>query len=268
MFRNTLTGLSKQEKEVFDQVCTHLNGCMTKMGIRDLDGEEDQILIDLWMDTFPYKVDKDGNNVMKTVRQEVWETVDGKFQKVIKEKQVKELDYSHSLIGSTSVGVYKWRAEQLFLNKCKYLFGDTRVRKMVGGKAVTEVVTDKWGNERKKAVYEGVNENKLCKRDLSLKVNESALARDSEEPMTIDDVAGGVSGEFDSMALMEDLRKICGEAEMKAIKLFMEGNSTNRVRQYFDGVGVKFSARDMDKLKTKLRTFLQPEKYVASEMSI
>lgn len=261
MFKNTLTGLSKREKEVFDQVCIHLNSCMTKMGLRDLDGEEDQILIDLWMDTFPYKTNEDGSYVTKTVRQEVWETVDGKYQKVVKEKEVRELDYSKSLIESTSVGIYKWRGEQLLLNKCKYLYGDNRVRKMIGGKAVTEVTVDKWGNERKKAVYEGVDETKVGKRDLSMQVTESALAREGEEPMTIDDVAGSNRStiECEEQLLLNDLSKVCDAEEMEVIRKFMAGDSANRIYKDFDTNGVKFSPRKMSKLKEKLAGLLRPE---------
>lgn len=267
MFKNTLTGLTKREKEVFDQVCIHLNGCMTRMGLKSLDGEEDQILIDLWMDTFPYKIDENGDYVYKTVRSEVWDTVNGKFQKVVKEKQVKEVDYSKSLIESTSIGIYKWRAEQLFLNKCKYLFGDQRVRKMVGGKAVTEVVVDRWGNERKKAVYDGVDESKISKRDLSMSVNESALARDGEEPMTIDDITGGVQGDCETSMLMYDISRICDKTEMEVVRKFMGGDSANRIYNDLEAAGVKFSTRKMAKLKEKIAGLLRPTQ-VGAEVAI
>lgn len=261
MFRNTLSGLSRREKEVFDQVCIHLNGCMRRMGLRHLDGEEDQILIDLWMDTFPYKVDEHGNYVMRTVREKVWKTVDGKYQEVVKEKQVRELDFSKSLVESTSVGIYKWRGEQLLINKCKYLFGDNRVRKMTSeGKAATETVVDAWGNERKRAVYEEeLDLTKVSKRDITMKINESDLARDGEEPMTLDMVAGCVEGGYEESMLMTDLERLCDETEMVVVKKFMEGDSANRIYKDFDEAGVKFTARQMQNLKQKLAQFLRPQ---------
>lgn len=259
MFKNTLTGLSKREKEVFDQVCVHLNGCMRRMGLRHLDDEEDQILMDLWMDTFPYKTDAEGNYVMRTVREEVWETVDGRYQKVVKTKEVRELDFTKSLIESTSVGIYKWRGEQLLLNKCKYLFGDTRTRKMVEGKAATEVVVDAWGNERTRAVYEDETDpNKVAKRDFTKKVNESDLARDGEDPITIADVAGTTEGGYEEALLMYDISRVCDELEMRVVRKFMAGDSANRIYKDFEEEGVKFTARQMSKLKEKLRGILRP----------
>ena len=47
MFYNNLKGLTKREKAMFDSVCTYLNLCMRRMGVRHLYGEEDQILMDL-----------------------------------------------------------------------------------------------------------------------------------------------------------------------------------------------------------------------------
>lgn len=243
MFKNTLTGLSKREKEVFDEVCVHLNGCMRRMGLKQLDGEEDQILLDLWMDTFPYKVDEDG----KVIEREVGG------------KMVKELDFSRSLIEQTSVGIYKWRAEQLFINKCKYLFGDRRTRKMVEGKPMTETVTDAWGNERKRAVYEEeIDQSKASKRDLTMKVNESELARDGEDPITIADVAGVTEGGYEESMLMYDLSRMCDEVEMVVVRKFMDGDSANRIYKDFDESGVKFTARQMQKLKDKLRGYFLP----------
>lgn len=285
MFTNSLTGLSKREKEVFDQVCIHLNGCMRRMGLKHLDGEEDQILMDLWMDTFPYKTDADGNFVYRTVHEKVVEiepicekklkkvegkdgvvteqlvdvVVGGRKVERVVEKQVRELDYSHSLVESTSVGIYKWRGEQLLLNKCKYLFGDTRTRKMVEGKAATEVVVDAWGNARVRAVYEEeLDPKKVAKRDFTKKVNESDLARDGEDPITIADVAGTTEGGYEEALLMYDLSRVCDELEMRVVRKFMDGDSANRIYADFEVEGVKFSARQMSKLKDKLRGVLRP----------
>ena len=259
MFKNTLTGLTKREKEVFDQVCLHLNGCMRRMGLKQLDGEEDQILLDLWMDTFPYKTDENGDFVYRTIKEKVWATVNGKYQEVVKEKKVRELDFSHSLIESTSVGIYKWRGEQLLINKCKYLFGDHRVRKMVEGKAVTETVTDAWGNMRKKAVYEEeLDLSKSSRRDISMQVNESDLTRDGEDPVTIADIAGAVDGGYEESMLLYDIGRVCDEVEMKVARKFMEGDSANRIYKDLEAEGIRFTARQMSKLKEKLAAVLRP----------
>lgn len=260
MFRNTLTGLSKREKEVFDAVCVHLNGCMRRMGLKTLDGEEDQILMDLWLDSFPYKTDENGDYVMRTIREKVWATVDGKYVQVVKEKQVRERDFSRSLMESTSVGIYKWHGEQLFLNKVKYLYGDCRVRKMTEeGKAATRVEVDSWGNERVRAVYEGeVDPKKVSKRDMSLTVNESDLARDGEDPITIADVAGVDDGGYEEIVLMNSIAAVCDETEMCVVRKWLDGDSTNRIYKDFDAAGVKFSARQMEKLKAKVGAILRP----------
>lgn len=260
MFRNTLSGLTKREKEVFDQVCMHLNGLMNKWGLRSLDGEEDQLLIDLWMDTFPYKTDENGNYVYKTVREEVWQTVNGKYTKVVKEKQVRELDFTKTLIESTSVGIYKWRAEQLFINKCKYLFGDHRVRKMnAQGVAETTTVVDAWGNERTRAVYEEeVDPKKVSKRDLSKNINESDLAPEGEDPISIADIAGTVDGGYEEYMFMDALERICDETELKVCKKLLGGDSKNQVYKDFEAEGIKFTARQMENLKAKLLPILKP----------
>lgn len=281
MFRNTLTGLSKRGKEVMDQVCAHLNGLMRKMGLKYLDGEEDQILLDLWMDTFPYKVDENGNYIMRTVRKKVVEVepivcgmkvvtrhgvkvevpniVGGRKVIKIVEERVREIDYTHSLIESTSIGIYKWRAEQLFLNKVRYLYGDKRVRAKEWdsdkSKFVpkTECVMDAWGNSRKHAVWDDVNSAKVGKRDLSMTVTESDLSRDGEDPITLADVAPSVDGGFEEALLMYDVSRVCNPVEMKVVRKFMDGDSTNQIFKDFESEGIKFSARQMSNLKEKLR---------------
>lgn len=260
MFRNTLSGLSKREKEVFDEVCIHLNGCMNRWGLRSLDGEEDQLLIDLWMDTFPYKLDENGNYVMRTVREKVWQTVNGKYIQVVKEKQVRELDFSKSLIESTSIGIYKWRAEQLFINKCKYLFGDHRVRQMdEKGKAKTQTVVDAWGNERVRAVYEEeVDLTKVSKRDLSKNINESDLAPEGGDPISIADIAGTVDGGYEEYIFMDGLSQVCDETEMKVCEKLLGGDSKNQVYKDFEAEGIKFTARQMENMKKKLLPILKP----------
>lgn len=287
MFKNTLTGLSKKEREVFDAVCAHLNGCMRRMGLTQLDGEEDQILLDLWLDMYPYKVDAEGNPIYRTVREKVVEVVPiyekqlknvkdketntyvqkwvdvvvgGRKVERIVEKRIRELDFTNSLVEKTSIGIYKWRAEQLFINKCKYLFGDRRTRKMVEGKAVTEEVTDAWGNKRMRAVFEEeIDPKKVPKRDLMMKVNESDLSKDGDDPIMISEIAGGVEGGYEEAMLFYDLSRICNETEMMAVHKFMNGDSTNQIYKDFDKDGVKFSARAMAKLKEKLAQYLRPE---------
>lgn len=291
MFKNTLTGLTKKEKEVFDEVCRHLNGCLQRMNIKYLDGEEDQILLDLWMDTFPYKTDENGNCVYKTVRNKVMVTepiyekqlkmvkdesgnyveklvdvvVGGKNVEKIVEKQVREIDYSKSLIESTSVGIYKWRGEQLLINKCIYLFGDQRVQRMVDGKPVKETVVDKWGNTRQWNVYD-IDPNKVGKRCLALTMNESDLSNDDGDPCTIDDVAGGVEDDLDTAMLLYDISRVCDDVEMKVVKKFMAGDSANRIYEDFEKAGISFSARRMAKLKEKVAQVLRPELSKPAEM--
>lgn len=287
MFKNTLTGLSKREKVVFDRVCTHLNGCLQRMGIHSLDGEEDQLLIDLWMDMYPYKKGADEQPVYKTVTRKVVDVepiykkemknvkdketgeyvmkevdvvVGGRYVEKVVEKKVREIDFSHSLVDETTDGIYLWRAEQLLINKCKYLFGDSRVPKLgADGKRMTKIVKDAWGIDRKKVVFEdGVDPTKFGKRDLRLKVNESDLTRDGEETVTIADVAGEVDGGFEDSLLKISLERVCNETEMLAVRKFIEGDTTNRIFKDFDDEGIKFTARQMEKLKDKIRRVLQP----------
>ena len=263
MFVNNLTGLTKREKEVFDFVCIHLNRCLRRMDIRELYGEEDQILIDLWMDSFPHKLDSNGNYVMRTVREKSWETVDGKYVEVIKEKQVKELDFTKSLMEEKKpdgtylyqVGIYKWRGEQLLINKCKYLFGDNRVRKLTkDGKVETREEKDAWGNTRVRAVYEEkVNEKKVSKRDLSKCVLESELHKDGEEPMTLDTVCGGDDGGLEDIYLKIALESSLNEVELAMVNRLLEGDSMSRVR---NEIGV--TSKQERLFKEKMRRILKP----------
>lgn len=265
MFRNTLTGLSKRQKEVMDKVCIHLNGCMTRMGLRDLHGEEDSILIDLWMDSFPYKTDENGNVVTKVVRETTYDVVDGKYTKVVKEKVVKELDYSRSLMESTSIGIYKWRGEQLLINKVKYLFGDKRVRvKEADANGVmhnkVRVEYDAWGNARVRAVYEeDVDYSKSSKRDYSKNINESDLSRDGEDSVSIADVAGVVDNTFEEYIFMDALERVCDDLELDICKKLLAGYSKNQVYKECESKGIKFTVNMMEKLKAKLLPILKPE---------
>lgn len=260
MFKNTLRGLTKKEKEIFDAVCMHLNGCMSRMGIRHLDGEEDQLLIDLWMDMYPYKRDEDGEVVTRTVSKQVWKTVDGVYQQVTEEKVIKELDFENSLAESTSVGIYKWRAEQLFLNKVTYLYGDKRVRKRnEDGEAYTQTITDRFGNERVRAVFEDeIDTKKVSKRDFSRNINESDLARDGEDPMTIEDVAGGVEGGYSYCDLMMSLGSVCDEVELKVVNRIIEGTPMTHIYKELAEEGINWTSRMMTKLKEKLGPVLKP----------
>ena len=290
MFRNTLTGLSKRGKEVFDKVCIHLNGLMQSMGIRYLDGEEDQILIDLWMDTFPFKQDAEGNFVVRKVPYEevVYVPVVCGTKKAIRKgvevdvpnvvggrrvvktcyKEVRELDFSHSLLESTPIGIYLYRAEQLFLNRVRYLYGDKRVRAKVWDESkqkmvpATVTMVDAYGNVRKRAVWESVNVDKVSKRDLSATITESALARDGEDEVTLADIAPSVDGGFDEAMLLYDASRVCDDVEMQVVRKFLDGDSANMIFKDFDRDGVKFSARRMDKLKRKLQELFAEEAFI------
>ena len=281
MFRNTLTGLSKYGKEVFDRVCIHLNGLMQSMGIKYLDGEEDQILLDLWMDTFPFKQDADGNFVFRKVPYQVVEyepvvrgtkrairkgvevdvpnVVGGR--KVVKTlyKEVRELDFSHSLLEETPLAIYIFRAEQLFLNRVRYLYGDKRVRAKVWDEAkqkmvpATVVTVDSCGKVHKRALWESVNDGKVSKRDLSKTITESALSRDGEDEVTIADITPSADVGLEEALLLYDASRVCDEVEMQVVRKFLDGDSTNMIFKDFDRDGIKFSARRMEKLKNKLR---------------
>lgn len=244
MFYNNLSGLSVDGKKKFDSVCAHLNGIMKERGLYHLDGEEDQILIDLWMDTFPYKLDSKGERIPKIIKEKISETrtvcdadgkiVGGENVMSIREKRVWELDFERSMLDSTSVGIYKWRGEQLLINKIKYLFGDRRTRMMgADGKPMNETKVDSWGNVRTHAVFEdSIDPKKASKRNLALNINEGSLSRPDGESMTLADL--GVSdpnaeSEFGSALFMADLNKHLSESEIALAKRLIEGETINQL---------------------------------------
>lgn len=323
MFRNNLTGLSEDGKKKFDQVCIHLNGVMRDMGIKFLDGEEDQILIDLWMDTFDYKDDPTGLFgewceiggvrrciAIKTIREKisvtepVYDGLEMKDKTVIDEatgkkvtiqvevpklvggrnvvkyveKRVREIDFSRSLIEKTSVGIYKWRGEQLLLNKIKYLFGDTRPRlKDKDGKPMTRVDVDAWGNERVRAVYGEADPSKTSKRDLGMKINECDLVRPDGEAMTLDDIGisdGSAQGDFEHALLMCALRGELSDIEMRLVERLLDGESVNQIYKASDkkfletgNVLDKVTTKMINTLKVKVAKALGREDLLAGAMA-
>lgn len=229
MFENNLSGLSAREEKVFDVVCKEMNKYLRSMNIHFFDGEEDQILMDLWIDSFPFKRDAKGNYVYKTVREKAWEEVGGKMQEVIKEKEVRELDFTRSLVESYSVGFFVHRAKQLVINKCKYLFGEKRKFNKETGKMERQV--DENGNDL----------FIRSKRDLSLKVNESDLNAEGEDAMTLDDIGCGISMDTDSLDMMCSLKMALNPTELRVVDKLLEGDSMNQVKKQFQANGEKLS---------------------------
>ena len=151
------------------------------------------------------------------------------------------------------------------MNKLRYLYGDKRVRAKTWDeskqKFVPAVTTsvDAWGNERKHAVWESVDDSKSSKRDLSKTITESDLARDGEDDVTLADIAPSVEGGFEEALLLYDASRVCDETEMKVVRKFLDGDSTNAIFKDFDQEGIKFSARRMERLKEKLRSVFRDE---------